>query len=98
MTTTTDLQQLLADKSWRAEFEVSDTGLRIFLQDLDTGDSGLLAVEPVQLALPDERALEYSYQDTTLELGPPPEECLILDLKTKVGPDYERGEVPFLFD
>lgn len=95
--TTEELQQLLADRSWRAEFEISDSGLRVFLQDPDTGDCGVLAVEPVELAVPLELALAYSYQDISLELGPPPEECLILDLKTRVGPDFEKGEVPFLF-
>lgn len=96
--TTNDLQQLLADKSWRAEFTITDHGLRIFLQDTNSGDCGLLAIEPVQLALPDERALEYSWQDVRAELGPPPEECLIADLKTKTGPDFEPGEIPFLFN
>lgn len=95
---TDEVEALLGGKSWRAEFTITDHSLRIFLQDLDSGDCGLLAVEPVQLALPDERAFEYSWQDIALELGPPPEECLILDLKTRVGPDYERHEVPFLFD
>lgn len=97
--TTSDLHQLLTKHAWRAEFMVvQDGSLCIFLQDLESGDCGLLAVEPVQLALPDERAFEYSYQDVRVELGPPPEECLIADLKTRVGPDYERGDVPFLFD
>lgn len=93
--TTTDLQQLLADKSWRAEFEVSDTGLRIFLQDPDSGDCGVLAVEPVQLALPDERALDYSWQDVRAELGPPE---YLYDIATRVEPDFPKGSVPFLFD
>lgn len=98
MITTTDLQQLLSNKTWRAEFMAVDDGsLRAFLQDLDSGDCGLLAIEPVQLALPDERALEYSWQDVKAELGPPPDEQLY-NIVTRVGPDYERGEVPFLFD
>lgn len=96
--TTTDLQQLLANKSWRAEFMAIDDGsLRIFLQDTNTGDCGLLAVEPVELAVPLELALTYSYQDINLELGPPPEECLILDLKTRTDPDFIKGDIPFLF-
>lgn len=96
--TTKDLQQLLSNKTWRAEFMACDDGqLRIFLQDLDSGDCGLLAIEPVQLALPDERALEYSWQDVRAELGPPPDEQLY-DIATRVEPDFPKGSVPFLFD
>lgn len=96
---TDELNRLLKSKTWRAEFMACDDNkLRIFLQDLESGDCGLLAIEPVQLALPDERALEYSWQDVRAELGPPPAECLIADLKTNIAPAYERGEVPFLFD
>lgn len=93
---TDDLKQLLEAKTFRAEFEISNTGLRVFLQDED-GNCGLLAVEPRQYVLPDETLLDYSWQDISAELGPPPEECLIADLKTRVGPDFEPGEVPFLF-
>lgn len=94
-----ELRQQLESKTWRAEFIACDDGsLRIFLQDLGSGECGLLAVEAEMLVLPDEARLAYSYQDVTAELGPPPEECLITDLKTKTGPDYERGEIPFLFD
>lgn len=96
--TTEDLKQFLEPRTFRAELELSDMGLRVFLQDLATGECGVLAVEPVQLALPDERALAYSYQDISAELGPPPPECLILDLKTKVGPDFEKSEMPSLFN
>lgn len=96
--TTTDLQQLLQSRTFRAEFlACDDNKLRIFLQDLETGECGLLAIEPSVLVLPDEAVLNYSYQDVRAELGPPPEECLILDLKTKVGPDFEKGEMPPLF-
>lgn len=94
---TDELQQLLDGKTLRAEFTITDTSVRIFLQDPDTGDCGVLAIEPIQLALPDERALEYSWQDVRAELGPPPDEQLY-DIATRVGLDYERGEVPFLFD
>lgn len=74
---TDELNRLLKSKTWRAEFMACDDNkLRIFLQDLDSGDCGLLAIEPVQLALPDERALEYSWQDISAELGPPPSEQL----------------------
>lgn len=94
---TDELGQLLQSKSWRAEFTVTDSSLRIFLQDLETGDCGVLAVEPVQLALPDERALEYSWQDVRAELGPPPDEQLY-DITTRLEPDFPKGSVPFLFD
>lgn len=97
--TTTELQQLLANKTWRAELsELTDTTFRLFLQDLDSGECGMLAIEAEQLVLPDESGLVYSWQSISTELGPPPEECLIADLKTKVSPDYDRGEVLFLFD
>lgn len=96
---TDNLNQLLQSKSWRAEFiACDDNKLRIFLQDLDSGDCGLLAIEPSVLVLPDEAVLDYSYQDMSAELGLPPEECLIADLKTNVAPDFEKGSVPFLFD
>ena len=96
---TEDLQQLLESRTFRAEFMACDDHkLRIFLQDLDSGQVGELAVEAVQLALPDERSLVYSYQDISAELGPPPEECLILDLKTRTDYDFPKGSVPFLFD
>lgn len=95
--TTDDLKQLLESKTFRAEFTVSDYGLRIFLQDLDSGQVGELAVEARQYILPDETLLDYSYQDMSAEPGLPPEECLITDLKTKVGPDFDKGEMPPLF-
>lgn len=96
--TTEELEHLLQSTTWRAEFMACDDGqLRIFLQDLETGECGLLAIEPSVLVLPDEAVLNYSYQDVSAELEPPPEECLILDLKTKTGPDFEKGEMPPLF-
>lgn len=95
--TTNDLNQLLTSKTFRAEFEISDHGLRIFLQDKD-GNCALLAIEPRQYVLPDETLLDYSWQDVSTELGPPPEECLIMDLKTNTEPDFPKGSVPFLFD
>ena len=99
--TTEDLQQLIQNKTI-IDFETGEQdfahGLRLVLRDLETGQMGLLAIEPRQLVLPDEVILDYSYQDLSAELGPPPEECLIADLKTKTGPDFEPGEVPFLFD
>lgn len=95
------LKQLIKNKAI-IDFETSDQdfdhGLRLVLRDFETGEMGILAVEPVQVALPDERMLDYSYQAISEEVGPVFEECTIVDLKTKTGPDYDRGEVPFLFD
>lgn len=99
--TNDDLKQLIANKTI-LDFETGDQdfdhGLRLVLRDNQTGAIGLLAIEPL-LMYPDESecVLKYSYQDMEAELGPPPEECLILNLKTKVGPDFEKGEIPFLF-
>lgn len=98
---TDELKLLIKDKAI-IDFDASDQdfayGLRLVLRDMETGEMGLLAVEPRELVLPDEIVLAYSYQVLDSPFGAPPEECLIADLKTKVGPDYERGEVPFLFD
>lgn len=95
------LKQLIRNKQI-IDFETSDQdfdhGLRLVLRDFETGEMGILAVEPVQVALPEEAVLDYSYQAISKEVGPVFEECLILDLKTRTEPDYERGEVPFLFD
>lgn len=95
-----DLKQLLNGKQiidLQTEDQDFEHGLRLMLRDTKTGDLGLLAIEPMQLVLPDEIVLDYSYQDLSLELGPPPPECVIVDLKTNVAPAYEKGEVPFLF-
>lgn len=97
---TSDLKDLLKNKTI-IDFDSSeqdfDHGLRLVLRDSDTGEMGLLAVEPRVLALPDEVVLDYSYQVIESPVGPPPEECLILDLKTRIGPDFEKGEIPFMF-
>lgn len=46
---------------------------------------------------PDEgEVLIYSYEVLDGELGPPPDECLIAGLRTKVEPDFDKGTVPFL--
>lgn len=95
-----DLKQLLSGKQiidLQTEDQDFEHGLRLVLRDIESGDLGLLAIEPMQLVLPDEIVLDYSYQDLSLELGPPPPECVIVDLKTNVAPAYEKGEVPFLF-
>lgn len=92
--TTEDLQRLLTSKSFRLEvIELTDTTLRLFLQDED-GNCALLAIEPRVLVLPDESVLDYSWQDVSAELGVPEH---LYDLATRVGPDFEKGEMPSLF-
>lgn len=69
--------------------------LRLALEDLDTGEISILVIEPDMVALPDECLLFYSLQ--RLETTLPEPEHLILDLKTRVEADYERGETPSFF-
>lgn len=98
---TDDLKALIKDKQI-IDFETCeqdfDHRLRLTLRDIESGEVGVLAVAPRELALPEEMVLDYSYRAVASPFGPPPEECLIADLQTRTGPDYERGEVPFLFD
>lgn len=72
-------------------------GLKLVLRDTETGELGLLAVEPDFVVLPEESLLFYSYQLINQHLPEPPIECLILDLKTRLEPDFEKGETPSLF-
>lgn len=98
---TDELKQLIQDKQiidFDTDSQDFEHGLRLVLRDTETGEMGLLAVESRAMVLPDEVVLDYSYQVVGSPFGLPFEECLIADLKTKIGPDYERGEVPFLFD
>lgn len=98
--TTTELKALLDGKSLELIDDDQDAahGLRLLVADAETGEVGLLAVGPRVLVLPDEIVLDYSYEILQSLFGAPPEECLILDLKTNIHPAYEKGEVPFLFD
>lgn len=95
------LKQLIRNRQI-IDFETSvqdfDHGLRLVLRDFETGEMGVLAVEVCHVALPEEKVLDYSYHAISEEVGPVFEECLVADLKTKTGPDYDRGEIPFLFD
>lgn len=90
--TTNQVKQLIQGKVI-VDFETGDQdfqhGLRLVLQDVETGEMGLLAVEPSGATL------EYSYQAMDAELGPPEH---LYDIATRVGPGYERAEVPFLLD
>ena len=65
-------KQVLDFDSTDQDFE---HGLRLVLRDLKTGELGLLAVEPTALILPDEIALDYSYQ-VIEATGPMFEECV----------------------
>lgn len=96
---TDELKQLIKDKTI-IDFDTSDQdfahGLRLVLRDIETGEMGLLAIEPRAMVLPDEVVLDYSYQVLQSAFGTPPEECLIADLQTRIGPDYDPSDVPFL--
>lgn len=74
---TEDLKTLLKSKQI-VDFDSTEQdfghGLRLVLRDLETGEMGLLAVEPTALILPDEIALDYSYQ-TIEAAGPVFDEC-----------------------
>lgn len=98
---TDDLKALISDKQV-IDFETCEQDfeheLRLTLHDMESGEVGVLAVTARELALPEEIALDYSYQAAASPFRAPYDECLIADLQTRTGPDYERGEVPFLFD
>jgi hypothetical protein len=94
--TNSTLKQLLANKTI-LDFQTDDQdfahGLRVVLIDRETGELGLLAVEPKILEFDDEAVLWYSYE----ELHEPrdlssPEHFYQLDT---LGRDDKSG-VPFL--
>lgn len=97
--TDTELKSLIHDKQL-VDFESGNQdfrhGLRLILRDVETGELGLLAVEP--FSRPDEEGelLAYSYQSIESELRPYPE-CLIENFRTKVEADFEKGEIPWMF-
>jgi hypothetical protein len=90
---TEQLKQIIRGKQV-VDFETGDQdfehGLRLVLRDVDSGELGLLAVEPRTLVLPDESVLEYSYQVLADE-RPEPEHSY--DIKTPVG--REANSLPF---
>lgn len=96
-----DLKRLLSNRRLTLDFETGDQdlshGLRLVLSDCDTGEMFLLAVEPDSVVMPEENLLFYSLQALETTLPEPPEECLILDLKTRVGPEVEVGDTPLMF-
>lgn len=97
---TDELKRLLRSKTiidFDSEDQDFDHGLRLVLRDETTGEMGLLAVEPWGDPFEGQNKLSYSYQQLESPFGTPPAECLILDLKTKLEPDYEKGGTPALF-
>lgn len=97
---TDQLKQLLRNKTiidFDGEDQDFQHGLRLVLRDEATGDLGLLAVEPWGDPFEGLNKLSYSYQELESPFGTPPAECLILDLKTRVEPDFELGATPTLF-
>lgn len=94
---TDELKQLIANKTI-IDFETGDQdfshGLRLVLRDNETGELGLLAVEPDSVVMPDENLLFYSYQRIETSL-PVPEH--LYDVATRLEPDFENGETPNLF-
>lgn len=91
-----DLKCLLKDRQI-IDFDSSEQdfehGLRLVLRDMETGEMGLLAVEPAVLTMPDETLLDYSYQ--VIRDSEHPEHGY--DILTRLEPDYEKGETPSLF-
>lgn len=93
-----ELKQLLTGKQIELldnEDQDAAHGLRLLVIDAATNSVGVLAIEPVQLAIPDEPALDYSWQWVREPVMPHFEEC-DYSILTRTGPDYDRGEVPFL--
>lgn len=92
----TELKALLSNRTI-VDFETDDQdfahGLRVVLMDVEGGEIGLLVIEPRILVLPDEVVLDYSYQVIDSRLGPPEQ---LYDIATKVNPDYDASDVPFL--
>lgn len=97
---TTDLKALLSGNK-TVEFIDGDQdsayGLRLLVIDNETNEVGELAIEVAELAVEPEHILDYSYQ----RISEPPithfDEC-DYHIATRVGPDYDRSNVPFLKD
>jgi hypothetical protein len=97
--TNATLKQLLANKTI-IDFQTDDQdfehGLRLVLMDQDTGELGLLAVEPAMLmefSKDDEAVLWYSYEELHEPRDlPSPEHFYQLDT---LGRD-DKSNVPFL--
>lgn len=70
-------------------------GLRLLIIDNETHEVGELAIEPRVLVLPDEAILDYSYQAINYDAGRPEHGY---DVLTRIGPDYDASNVPFLKD
>lgn len=99
------VRQLLESKRGHrllVEFQTDDQdfdhSLRQVITDLDTGQVGLFVIEPLGNPFENECQLDYSWQELESPFGTPPEECLILDLKTNLAPEFEVGETPSMFE
>lgn len=94
---TEELKLLLTNKSLELINDDQDAahGLRLLVTDAETGEVGLLAIEPCELVLPDEVVLSYLYQMLQSPFSTPPEECLIADLQTRVERDFPPDQLPF---
>jgi hypothetical protein len=88
--TTEQVQALIAGKVIM-DFETGDQdfahGLRLVLQDTETGEMGVLAVEPSG------ELLEYSYQVIDAPVASPEH---LYNIATRTGPDFDKHEIPFL--
>lgn len=70
-------------------------GLRLLIIDNETNEVGELAIEVAELALEPEHILDYSYQRISEPPMPHFDEC-DYHIATRVGPDYDASNVPFL--
>jgi hypothetical protein len=94
--TNSTLKQLLANKTildFQSDDQDFEHSLRLVLVDRETGEMGVLAVEPCELVLPNEVVLDYSYEviDDS-RFAPSPEHFYQLDT---LGRD-DKSNVPFL--
>lgn len=95
---TTDLKTLL---SGNKTIELIDDdqdlnhGLRLLIIDNETNEVGELAIEVAELAVEPEWVLDYSYQRISEPHMPHFDEC-DYHIATRVGPDYDASNVPFL--
>ncbi len=97
---TDELKRLLQSKTiidFADEDQDFAHGLRLVLQDTETGEVGLLAVEPWGDPFENRVQLDYSYQQLETPFGTPPVECFINDLRTRLEPDVAIDEMPMLF-
>lgn len=93
---TDDLKQLVRNKTV-IDFANDDQdfahGLRLVLRNNETGEMGVLAVEPDSVVLPEENLLFYSYQGIETTLPPPTEGLYDFSEPPSVGEEIDlRGD------